>query len=111
MISCTSTVDKLSELDASVSTTAAQTSGIFGILNDSLEKINVKKLIMIVDRVDQIQGDLETFFGFLLKLRRSEGRSVKIFLALRDLYCEAVTRLRGGFGERNFVDLRLDQVT
>jgi hypothetical protein len=82
---------------------------LFSIFQDVVREVRLEKLVIVIDRIDQVWGYLNWFLRPMLLLFKGEERQVKFFLTVRDQTCTLASRLREDFGRGALVDLMYDQ--
>lgn len=100
-------IELVNELDAGSSTEVLKK--LFGILRNLLKKIEITRLLIVIDRLDAMEGDLEAFIVPLVKLITNDHCKVKVMLTLCHPCSLESAWMKRGLGELGYKILELDQ--
>jgi hypothetical protein len=85
--------------------TTERVKKLYSILSSILAKTKPKNIVIVVDRVDRIEGDLYRFLDPLMALIKSTACTLQVFLTLRSLYPFEDQPIKDMLGGRRYFSL------
>lgn len=101
------------EIQSAINTASQRvTEGVtqlYDVMQKLLSRTGVQRVVIVVDRLDEIQGDLERFTDPLLKMLKRNEIKTKAFLTVGSSRSLKASDMSYVLGECNFCSLVIDQ--
>jgi hypothetical protein len=89
--------------------TTERVKKLYSILSSILARTKPENIVIVVDRVDRIEGDLYRFLDPLMALIKSAACTLQVFLTLQSPYAFEDQPIEDTLGERRYLSLMAHQ--